>query len=78
MGRFYPKYHLHLSNGFKFLMTAKKRAINNTSNYLVSMNRSDLNKKSPNFLGKVRSNFMGTEFVLYDSGDNPKKVKSID
>jgi len=68
MGRFYPKYHIHLSNGFKYLMTAKKRACNNTSNYLVSMSRNDLSKKSANFLGKVRSNFMGTEFTLYDHG----------
>lgn len=73
MGRFYPKYHMHLSNGFKYLMTAKKRACNNTSNYLVSMSRNDLSKSSINFLGKVRSNFMGTEFTLYDHGENPKK-----
>lgn len=78
MGRFYPKYHIHLSNGFKYLMSAKKRACNNTSNYLVSMNRNDLNRKSFNFLGKVRSNFMGTEFTLYDHGEDPKKVKNKD
>ena len=32
-------------------------------------------EKSDNFLGKVRSNFMGTEFILYDSGLNPEKTK---
>ncbi|CAD8074678.1 unnamed protein product [Paramecium sonneborni] len=74
MCRFYPKYHLHISNGFSYLMSAKKRACNNTSNYIISQSREDM-EKSENFLGKVRSNFMGTEFVLYDSGLNPEKTK---
>jgi len=26
----------------------------------------------------VRSNFLGTEFYLYDDGENPKKTKNID
>ncbi|CAD8166311.1 unnamed protein product [Paramecium octaurelia] len=74
MNRFYPKYHLHISNGFLYLMSAKKRACNNTSNYIISMSREDLDKGN-NFIGKVRSNFMGTEFVLYDAGLNPDKTK---
>jgi len=65
MSRFYPKYHMHISNGFLYLMSAKKRAINNTSNYIVSLAREDMQKKE-NYIGKVRSNFMGTEFILYD------------
>jgi tubby and related proteins len=75
MGRLYPKYYMHLTNGYQFLMVAKKRAINNTSNYIVSMNRRDPEKKNGDFLGKVRSNFLGTEFTLYDSGENPSKTK---
>ena len=75
MARFYPKYHMHLSNGYRYLMSAKKREFNNTSNYSISMSRTDLEKKNKNFLGKVRSNFMGTEFIFYDSGENPAKVK---
>ncbi|KAM3129701.1 hypothetical protein pb186bvf_018214 [Paramecium bursaria] len=73
-GRFYPSYHIHFSNGFLYLMSAKKRACNNTSNYLIAMSKSDMTAKQ-NFLGKVRSNFIGTEFILYDSGKNPKKTK---
>ena len=78
MGRFYPKYMMHLSTGYQFLMIAKKRAYNYTSNYIVSMNRSKPEKKSGDFLGKVKSNFLGTEFVLYDSGENPVNSKSSD
>lgn len=78
MGRFYPKYHIHLSDGFKYLMTAKKQAYNNTSNYIISFNKNDLNKKSMYFLGKVRSNFMGTEFNLFNNGENVKKAKTLE
>lgn len=75
LGRLYPKYHMHFSQGYLYLMSAKKQALNNTSNYLVSMTRNDVDKKNENFLGKVRSNFMGTEFTFYDNGHNPSKTK---
>ena len=74
MARFYPKYHMHISNGYRYLMSAKKNGFNNTSNYSISMSRNDLDNKNINYLGKVRSNFMGTEFVFYDNGVTPKKV----
>lgn len=41
----------------------------------MSMSKTDFNKKSQNFLGKVRSNFLGTEFHVFDTGCNPKKCK---
>ncbi|EGR30002.1 hypothetical protein IMG5_144760 [Ichthyophthirius multifiliis] len=76
--RFYPKYHLCLSGDNRYLMTGKKRSSNKTSNYLISMSKDNLSKKSPDFLGKVRSNFLGTEFHLFDIGENPKKCKFPD
>ena len=30
------------------------------------------NKNSSNYIGKVRANFVGTEFQIYDSGINYK------
>ena len=38
---------------------------------MISLDASDLNKNSPNYLGKVRSNFVGTEFSFFDKGPNP-------
>ena len=29
-------------------------------------------------LGKVRANFLGTEFYIFDEGSNPKKAKTPD
>ena len=43
-------------------MCSKKRPNNATSNYLVSMRAGDLDRNSTNFLGKLRANFVGTEF----------------
>lgn len=71
--RIYPKYFLFTSDTRAFLLAGKKRPGNKTSNYLVSMNEKELKTKSPAYLGKVRSNFMGTEFMIYDKGLNPKK-----
>jgi tubby-related protein 1 len=56
-------------------MAARKRSGMKTSHYLISKNNKDMNRKSENYLGKVRSNFMGTCFNIWDNGENPKKLK---
>ena len=56
-------------------MSAKKRTGNKTSNYLISTKRDQFDKTQESFIGKLRSNFMGTEFNLYDHGENPKRCK---
>jgi tubby-related protein 1 len=58
-------------------MTGKKRGGNKTSNYLISMDKQQLEKNSPFYLGKVRSNFLGTEFYIYDKGENPEECKDL-
>jgi tubby-related protein 1 len=69
--RFFPHYDLYLSDGNKYLMSAKRRTANTTSNYLISADKNDMEVKSQNYLGKVRSNFYGTQFNVYDDGYNP-------
>ena len=76
MNRFWPKYTLSLSATNQFLLTGKKRAGNTTSNYMISMDQEKLGKKETGYLGKVRSNFLGTEFSIYDNGQNPDKAKT--
>lgn len=68
MNRFWPKYTLSLSSTNQFLLTGKKRAGNKTSNYMITMDQEKASKQGSGFLGKVRSNFLGTEFSIYDSG----------
>lgn len=76
LNKLYPVYHLYMKKGDKFLLAAKKRAKQRTSNYLISMKKGDMSRTSENFLGKLRSNFVGTEFNVYDHGINPKEVDS--
>jgi len=73
--KLFPKYHLYFENGNKFLLSARKRKKNRSSNYLLSLERGDLSRGSPNFFGKVRSNFMGTEFMIFNDGSGPNKSK---
>jgi len=40
------------------------------------MSESDLKKNSAFYIGKLRSNFLGTEYNVYDRGLNPKKKKA--
>jgi hypothetical protein len=71
--RLFPKYYMQTSEGLNFLLAGKKRAGSRTSNYMVTMDQKDFNTKSPSFVGKVRSNFLGTEFMAFDAGLNPKR-----
>ncbi|KNC52683.1 TULP2 protein [Thecamonas trahens ATCC 50062] len=73
--RFFPRFYLYLETDDgspeRFLMAARKRKKSKAANYLVSMSREELDRSSAAYLGKVRANFAGTEFVLYDDGDSP-------
>jgi tubby-related protein 1 len=63
-----------MKHGDRFLMCSKKRPNNKTSNYLISMGENDLKRNSANYLGKLRANFVGTEFQIFDNGWNPKDI----
>lgn len=48
------------TNGFKHILTAKKRSGNKTSNYLFSVDKNDVTAYSPSYVAKLRANFMKT------------------
>ncbi|XP_075461708.1 tubby protein homolog isoform X3 [Ascaphus truei] len=71
----YPTYYLHLErqDGKRlFLMAGRKRKKSKTSNYLISVDPTDLSRDGDSFIGKVRSNMLGTKFIVYDNGVNPE------
>merc|ERR1719330_737613 len=69
--KLHPKYTMESDAG-AFLMAAQKQVKNKTSNYAISM--SPTQGKDPEaFLGKLRSDFLGTEWVAYGPGLNPAK-----
>lgn len=53
-------------------MSAKKKSGNKSSNYSLSLDRNDFGRQSANCIGKLRSNFLGTKFNVFDAGENPK------
>eukprot|EP00262_Sarcandra_glabra_P011884 TRINITY_DN2941_c1_g1_i1.p1 TRINITY_DN2941_c1_g1~~TRINITY_DN2941_c1_g1_i1.p1 ORF type:complete len:417 (-),score=43.31 TRINITY_DN2941_c1_g1_i1:76-1326(-) len=62
-------YHLFLGlnteNG-KFLLSAKK--IRRTrAEFIISLDAEDISRSSVNYMGKLRSNFLGTKFAIYDN-----------
>ncbi|XP_027621908.1 tubby protein homolog isoform X3 [Tupaia chinensis] len=75
----YPTYFLHLDreDGKKvFLLAGRKRKKSKTSNYLISVDPTDLSRGGDSYIGKLRSNLMGTKFTVYDNGVNPQKASS--
>lgn len=71
----YPLYYLHLDNEKKtFLLAGRKRKKSTTSNYLISIDATDLSRGGENFVGKLRSNLMGTKFTVFDNALNPEKA----
>ncbi|KAF8362541.1 tub-1 [Pristionchus pacificus] len=71
----FPTYYLHLESNNKkkiFLLAARKRKKCKTANYLISTDPTRLLRTGEGFIGKVRSNAIGTSFTVYDEGKNPK------
>ncbi|KAM6951143.1 tubby protein [Aplochiton taeniatus] len=72
----YPTYYLHMEkeDGKRvFLMAGRKRKKCKTSNYLISIDPTDLSRDTDSYIGKLRSNVLGTKFTVYDGGENPEK-----
>jgi len=74
LARLYPTYEVYLKDGEMFLLSARRRKKQKMSNYKVSLDRDDLSRHSSNYFGKLKSNFMGTEFQMFDNGINPEKL----
>lgn len=72
--KLYPKYRLLLESGTHFLLSARKRKKSKSSNYVLSFDEEDTARFSANFAGKVRANFLGTEFTVYDQGQKPREA----
>ncbi|XP_050183116.1 tubby-related protein 1 isoform X4 [Myiozetetes cayanensis] len=59
-----------------FLLAGRKRKKSKTSNYLISIDPTDLSRGGENFIGKLRSNLMGTRFTVFDNGANPDRANA--
>ncbi|KAE8682287.1 Tubby-like F-box protein 1 [Hibiscus syriacus] len=67
-------YHLFLclspallvENG-KFLLCAKRTRRTTCTEYVISMDADNISRSSSKYIGKLRSNFLGTKFIIYDT-----------
>ncbi|XP_051146766.1 tubby-like F-box protein 8 isoform X2 [Andrographis paniculata] len=67
-------YHLFLclspallvENG-KFLLSAKRTRRTTCTEYIISMDAENISRSSSTYIGKLRSNFLGTKFIIYDT-----------
>ncbi|XP_004485526.1 tubby-like F-box protein 8 [Cicer arietinum] len=67
-------YHLFLclspallvENG-KFLLSAKRTRRTTYTEYVISMDADNISRSSNTYIGKLRSNFLGTRFIIYDT-----------
>lgn len=74
----YPKYYLYCAETGAFLANAKKMSGNKTSNYLISSQLEIFNKDNESYVGKLRSNFRKSKYLLYDHGGNVSRDKCLD
>ncbi|XP_020587787.1 tubby-like F-box protein 1 [Phalaenopsis equestris] len=51
----------------KFLLAARRVRRGYHTEYMISLDADDLSRGSIAYMGKLRSNFLGTKFMLYDS-----------
>ncbi|CAL8073117.1 unnamed protein product [Calicophoron daubneyi] len=66
----FPTYYLHMEQDDRkfFLLAARRRKRSATSNYVISCDATNLSRNAECFAGKLRSNFLGTHFILYGGG----------
>ncbi|XP_022138443.1 tubby-like F-box protein 3 [Momordica charantia] len=55
-----------LSDDGKFLLAARKCKRPTYTDYVISLHAEDLSKGSSTYVGKLRSNFLGTKFTIFD------------
>ncbi|KAJ8766275.1 hypothetical protein K2173_022334 [Erythroxylum novogranatense] len=65
-------YYLYLSlttaltDDGKFLLAARKWKRPTCTDYIISLHAHDMSKGSQTYVGKLRSNFLGTKFTVFD------------
>jgi hypothetical protein len=67
---------IHLFFFQVFLLAGRKRKKSTTSNYLISTDPTDLSRGGESYVGKLRSNLLGTHFTVYDNGLSPRRRES--
>ncbi|CAM8973169.1 unnamed protein product [Rhodiola kirilowii] len=57
---------LLVENG-KFLLSAKRNRRTTCTEYVISTDADNISRSNSKYIGKLRSNFLGTKFIIYDT-----------
>jgi len=72
----HPQYECHIQfDGInkQFAMSARRRRKTKLSNYIITASKLSKFTEKADIIGKVKANFIGTCFNIYDDGQNPFK-----
>lgn len=72
-GQIHPTYEMYLEGPDIYLLSGRM-GWGRTSYYTIGMDKTNFDK-GDNVLANLRSNFWGTEFVLYENGTKDKEIK---
>ena len=67
----------HLEHG-QFILATRKTQGKKSATYRMSSSRNDFEKRSPNYLGKIKADELTGDYTLFDAGKNPKKIDAWD
>mmetsp|Transcript_973 Transcript_973/g.1495 ORF Transcript_973/g.1495 Transcript_973/m.1495 type:complete len:549 (+) Transcript_973:134-1780(+) len=67
-------YYLYSQSTHELLLVGRKRKTSATSEFVASIDANDLSRHGGSYVGSVRSNFLGTQYVVYDKGFNPEEI----
>ncbi len=70
-----PEYHVYLCGTDIHIMSAKKTGWMKSSNYFIGYEKKNFDRGASHLVAKVKSNFKGTQFNIFDIGLNPSKTK---
>eukprot|EP01010_Urceolus_cornutus_P004989 NODE_838_length_1296_cov_178.792302_g637_i0.p1 GENE.NODE_838_length_1296_cov_178.792302_g637_i0~~NODE_838_length_1296_cov_178.792302_g637_i0.p1 ORF type:complete len:362 (-),score=69.76 NODE_838_length_1296_cov_178.792302_g637_i0:210-1253(-) len=70
--KLFPRYVVVWERTGQVLAGARRRIKDTRSNYVISINSSDLSRHSQNCIGRLRSNLVGTQFAI-STADDPRQ-----
>ncbi|XP_013606104.1 PREDICTED: tubby-like F-box protein 11 isoform X1 [Brassica oleracea var. oleracea] len=65
-----------LTDEGKFLLAASKLKHTTCTDYIISLRSDDMSRRSQAYVGKVRSNFLGTKFTVFDGNMLPSSTST--
>jgi hypothetical protein len=71
--KIYPRYYLYMYNNDKFILSARKVFKATSTSYNIYCDEDNMCDSF--YIGKISSNFLSTEFNIYDKGNKPGKAK---